>query len=213
MRTSMPASAMPYNAAAKVAALLFALASIAPMHAAVAQVPVVERSVGTLQPASQPTSQTTTQPTTPSGRVASPPATAATPAPPAVAAKSFVTIGDKPAIMFDAPSTRANKTFIVNALTPLEVLVKLDKWTKVRDTENANGWIENTFLGERRHVQISATSAEVRAMPAANAALVFDAQRAVLLEVTGPIAADAWLPVRHRDGQTGYVRLTQIWGD
>jgi len=202
---------MPCNAAAQVAALLFAFASIAPMHLAAAPAPVVERSVGAPLPSAQPA--------TPRSKVASPAGAAAstTPAPaasvpPTAAAKSFVTIGDEPAIMFDAPSTRANKTFIVNALTPLEVLVKLDKWTKVRDTENAIGWIENAAIGERRHVQVSVASADVRAMSAANAALVFDAQRAVLLEVTGPIA-EGWLSVRHRDGQAGYVRLSQIWGD
>lgn len=201
MRTSMPASAMPHNAAAKVAALLFALAALGSMQPSAAQAPIVEKSTGATPPA------------TPLGRTASPVAASATAATSAAPAKSFVTIGDKPAVMFDAPSTRANKTYIVNALTPLEVLVKLDKWTKVRDAENTNGWVENAALGERRHVQVSAAAADVRAMPTANAALVFDAQRTVLLEVTGPIAAELWLPVRHRDGQSGYVRVTQIWGD
>jgi flagellar basal body rod protein FlgF len=41
--------------------------------------------------------------------------------------------------------------------------------------------------------------------------VVFEAQRGVLLEVSGP-AADGWLPVRHRDGQSGYVRSVQVWG-
>jgi SH3-like domain-containing protein len=114
--------------------------------------------------------------------------------------------------MYDAPSTKANKVFIINALTPLELLVRLDKLTKVRDMEGTIGWVENAALGERRHVQVSGASADVRANPAANAALVFDAQRMVVLEVTGaPI--DGWLPVKHRDGQSGFVRLTQVWGD
>ncbi|MCA3061717.1 MAG: hypothetical protein ING60_18085, partial [Rhodocyclaceae bacterium] len=74
------------------------------------------------------------------------------------------------------------------------------------------GWVENSALGERRHIQISAASADVRAAASASAALVFEAQRSVVLEVIGP-AQDGWLPVKHRDGQTGFVRLTQIWGD
>jgi SH3-like domain-containing protein len=114
--------------------------------------------------------------------------------------------------MFDAPSTRTNKTFIISAYTPLEMLVKLDKLTKVRDVDGTVGWVENSALGERRHIQISAASADVRAAASASAALVFEAQRSVVLEVIGP-AQDGWLPVKHRDGQTGFVRLTQIWGD
>jgi SH3-like domain-containing protein len=124
----------------------------------------------------------------------------------------FVTIGDKPSVMFDAPSNKANKIFIINPLTPLEVLVKLDKLTKVRDADGTVGWVENATLGERRHVQVSTPTADVRASPAAAAPLVFDAQRGVALEVTGA-ATEGWLPVKHRDGQSGYVRLNQVWGD
>jgi SH3-like domain-containing protein len=94
----------------------------------------------------------------------------------------------------------------------MEMLVKLDKLTKVRDSDGTVGWVENSILSERRHVQISAVSADVRATGSASAALAFEAQRSVVLEVIGP-AQDGWLPVKHRDGQTGFVRLTQVWGD
>ena len=55
----------------------------------------------------------------------------------------YVTIGDKPAILYDAPSNKANRNFILGRFQPLEMLVKLDKWTKVRDTENTIGWVES----------------------------------------------------------------------
>jgi len=61
-------------------------------------------------------------------------------------------------------------------------------------------------------VQVSANSAEIRVMPNPNAAIVFDAVRLVVLDATGP-AVNGWLPVRHRDGQTGYVSKSQVWGD
>lgn len=127
------------------------------------------------------------------------------------AAVPFITLGDKPAVLYDALSAKANKLFILPRNQPLEVLVKLDKWTKVREPEGAIGWIENAFIGERRYVQVSAPTAEVRAAAAPTAALVFEAQRGVLLEVTGPVA-EGWLPVRHRDGQTGFLRTAQAWG-
>ena len=123
----------------------------------------------------------------------------------------FVSIGDKPAILYDALSVKSNKLFILSRNHPLEVLVKLDKWTKVRDAEGTIGWLENTSLGDRRFVQVSAATVEVRASASATAAVAFEAQRGVLLEVTAP-AADGWLGVRHRDGQSGFVRATQVWG-
>ena len=124
----------------------------------------------------------------------------------------FAAIGEKPAILYDGLSTKANKIFILSRFRPVEVLVKLDKWTKIRDAENTIGWMENVFLGERRTVQVAGGSAEIRAAPNANATIVFEAQRAVILEPTGTASLDGWLPVRHRDGQAGFVRVSQVWG-
>jgi SH3-like domain-containing protein len=124
----------------------------------------------------------------------------------------YAAIGDKPAIIYDAPSAKAQKTFILSRMHPVEVLVKLDKWVKIRDADNTIGWIESTALGNTRAVQISANTAEIRAMPNPNATIVFEAQRLVVLETTGPLV-NGWLPVRHRDGQTGYVSKSQVWGE
>ena len=129
-------------------------------------------------------------------------------APPAVL---FTALGDRPAILYDGLSNKANKIFILSRHHPLEILVKLDKWTKVRDADGTIGWVENTALGDRRHVQVSVNTAEIRALPAPSSLLMFEAQRGVLLEVTGS-SAEGWLPVRHRDGQSGFVRGVQVWG-
>ena len=124
----------------------------------------------------------------------------------------FSAIGEKPAIIYDGLSTKANKIFILSRFHPVEILVKLDKWTKVRDVENTVGWMENAFMGEKRFVQVLGATAEIRAAPNANASVIFEAQRAVLLEPAGTATLDGWLPVRHRDGQAGFVRLSQVWG-
>jgi SH3-like domain-containing protein len=144
---------------------------------------------------------------------ASVPAVAAPIAAPVAPPKSYVTIGDKPAVLYDAPSTRANKIFIVLRYSPLEVLVRLDKWIKVRDAENTVGWVESETLGMRRHVQVNVPLADVRNAADAASALVFEAQRNVVLEVTGSAATAGWLAVKHRDGQAGFIRLAQVWGD
>ena len=123
----------------------------------------------------------------------------------------FISIGDQPAILYDGPSGKANKVFVLSRHYPLEVLVKLDKWTKARDAEGAIGWIENSAVGSRRHAMVAMAVADIRAMPSTTAPLIFEAQRGVLLEITGPVA-DSWLPVRHRDGQAGFVRAAQLWG-
>ncbi|MEO8383796.1 MAG: SH3 domain-containing protein [Betaproteobacteria bacterium] len=124
----------------------------------------------------------------------------------------FGSIGAKPAILYDGLSTKANKIFILSSFHPVEILVKLDKWTKIRADGNVVGWMENSFFGDKRFVQVIGTSAEIRAAPNGSASVIFEAQRSVVLESTGPASTDGWMPVRHRDGQIGFVRLTQVWG-
>lgn len=124
----------------------------------------------------------------------------------------YASISDKPAIVYDAPSAKAQKQFIFARGQPVEVLVRLDRWAKVRDAENTVGWVEIAALGNTRTIQIVSNLADVRAAPNITAPLVFEAQRAVLLEVTGP-SKDGWLPVKHRDGQSGFIQRTHVWGD
>jgi SH3-like domain-containing protein len=126
-------------------------------------------------------------------------------------AAEFRSVGDRPAILYDAPSVRADKLFAVTRLYPFEVLVKLDQWTKVRDANGEVGWIENGALGDRAMAAVTVPVADVRASPDPQAPLVFEAYKQVLLEVLGP-AANGWVKVRHRDGQEGYVRVSHVWG-
>ncbi len=123
----------------------------------------------------------------------------------------YRSVGDKPAILYDAPSTRADKLFAVTRFYPFEVLVKLDQWTKVRDANGEVGWIENTALGDRTMVVVTVPLADVRAAPDAQSPLVFEAYKQVLLEIVEP-PANGWVKVRHRDGQEGYIRTSHVWG-
>jgi SH3-like domain-containing protein len=129
---------------------------------------------------------------------------------PALAAE-FRSLGDKPAILYDAPSTRADRVFAVSRNYPFEVLVKLDQWTKVRDANGEVAWVENSALGSRSTVLVTVPLADVRAAPNAQSPLVFEAYKQVILEVLEPPAGD-WVKVRHRDGQQGYIRVAHVWG-
>jgi len=128
----------------------------------------------------------------------------------AVAAE-FRAIGDQAAVLYDAPSARADRLFAVSRYYPFEVLVKLDQWTKVRDANGEVGWVENKSLGERRMVLVIVPLADVRAAPAVTSALVFEAYKHVVIEMLEP-PAEGWVKVRHRDGQQGYIRVAHVWG-
>ena len=114
-------------------------------------------------------------------------------------------------VLYDAPSQRGAKLFVIRRDTPVELVVNLEGWSKVRDAEGGLAWIERKFLVERRTVIVTAPRAEIRQKPEENAALVFEAEKKVSLEYL-ETAAGGWIKVRHRDGQSGYVRANQIWG-
>lgn len=129
----------------------------------------------------------------------------------AACAAEYRSLGDKPAILYDAPSTKADKLFAVTRYYPFEVLVKLDQWTKVRDANGEVGWVENAALGDHATVVVTVPLADVRAAPDAQSPLVFEAYKQVLLDVVEP-PANGWIHVRHRDGQEGYIRTSHVWG-
>ena len=129
---------------------------------------------------------------------------------PALAAE-FRTLGDKPAVLYDAPSTRADRLFVASRNYPFEVLVKLDHWTKVRDANGEVAWVENGVLGPKANVLVTVPLADIRGAANAQSPLVFEAYKNVLLELLEP-PAEGWVKVRHRDGQQGFIRVAHVWG-
>lgn len=127
------------------------------------------------------------------------------------AGAEFRAVGDAPAILYDAPSVKADRLFVASRGYPFEVLVRLDQWTKVRDVSGEVAWVESRALGSQRMVMVNVAVADVRAAPEAQSPLVFEALSQVLLEVVEP-PAQGWVRVRHRDGPIGYVRIAHLWG-
>jgi hypothetical protein len=122
------------------------------------------------------------------------------------------TVGAQPAVMYDAPSERGRKVFIAPRGMPVEVVLTYGDWSKVRDVAGDLLWVESKVLTTRRAVVVRTGNAKVRAATDDNAAVLFTADRSVILELLEPAAA-GWLKVRHRDGQSGYVRAAEVWGD
>jgi len=115
------------------------------------------------------------------------------------------------AVMYDTPSPKAKKIYVVSRHYPVEVLVTLDHWVRVRDMNGELAWMEASALGDKRYVVATGTGADVRAQPDEQAPILFRAQTGVILELIES-ATPGWLRVRHRDGQSGYVRINQVWG-
>ena len=93
----------------------------------------------------------------------------------------------------------------------VEVVVRVEGWFKVRDAEGTMAWIEARNVGERRTLVVTAPRAEIRQSDKPDAPVVGELEKWVVVDFLEP-AAPGWAKVRHRDGATGYVRSTQVWG-
>ncbi len=129
----------------------------------------------------------------------------------AASAFDFVSVAE-PAILYDANSLKAKKLFVATRYLPLEQIVVLDNWVKVRDNSGKLFWIEKRQLSSKRYVMVTAPAAAVRRSPDDDAAVVFTATQQLGLEWLGNTGS-GWVKVRHEDGTTGYVKSGDVWGD
>jgi len=127
------------------------------------------------------------------------------------AAAEFRSIAESGTLMYDAPSVRAKKLFVASRLYPVEIVINIDTWAKVRDHAGDLVWVEKKALSDKRTVIVTAAVAEARQTASDQAVLVFQAQKGVALDIAEP-PAGGWIRVRHADGATGYVRISQVWG-
>ncbi len=112
---------------------------------------------------------------------------------------------------YDAPSAKAKPVFVMHAGTPVELVVSLEGWSKLRDGKGDLVWMEKKHLADKRTVIVRADRAQVRAAADEKAALVFEAERDVVLDLV-EAAPGGWVKVRHRDGQSGFLKVAQVWG-
>lgn len=129
----------------------------------------------------------------------------------AAAAFDFKTVGARPAILYDAPSVKGGKLFVAPSGMPVEVVLSYGDWVKVRDASGDMAWTEMKGLSAKRNVIVKVAAAKVRATPDDAAPVVMTADKNVLLELVDP-EAGTWVRVRHRDGISGYVKASEVWG-
>jgi SH3-like domain-containing protein len=127
-------------------------------------------------------------------------------------ALDFRSISISKAVLYDAPSNAAKKVLLLSQNYPVEVVVNLGDWLKVRDAQGTLNWVESKQLSNKHTVLVTAKNAEIRQVAEANSTLVARVEKDVVLEVADAKLNNGWLKVKHRDGATGYILISSIWG-
>jgi SH3-like domain-containing protein len=127
-------------------------------------------------------------------------------------ALEFRSVSVNKAVLYDAPSEQAKKLFILSSGYPVEVIVNLGEWIKVRDHYGALSWIQGKLLSTKRTVLVVGGKAEIRQSESENSQLLATLEKDVLVDVISTSAPKGWIKVKHRDGISGYIRVSQVWG-
>lgn len=127
-------------------------------------------------------------------------------------ALDFRSVAVPKAVLYDAPSSAAKKVLLLSQNYPVEVVVNLGDWLKVRDAQGGLNWVEAKQLSNKHTVMVTANKSEVRLAADATSALVATVEKDVLLDVADIKLNNGWLKVKHRDGLTGYILTSSTWG-
>lgn len=125
-------------------------------------------------------------------------------------ALEFRSIAPAKAILYDAPSLEADKLYILSQSYPVELIVNLNAWVKVRDASGSLSWVESKNLSSKRTVLMLAKT-DIKSAEDPTSALVATVEKDVVLELVAD-RQNGWLKVRHRDGVTGFVQVGSVWG-
>lgn len=126
-------------------------------------------------------------------------------------AAEFRSILPNKAITYDAPSAASNKLYIMHQGYPVEVIVNLGAWVKVRDQQGGLSWLEGKDLDTKRMVLVT-DQTDIRVAESAESALLATIEKDILLELLSPNINHGWVKVKHRDGIVGYIQSSAIWG-
>ena len=115
------------------------------------------------------------------------------------------------AIGYDAPSSEATKVLIYSKDYPLEVIVTLGDWLKLRDQQGGLVWLENKNLSQKRFVFVLERT-DINLADTVSTALVAMVEKGVSLELVSANLKNGMVKVKHRDGLSGYVQAGKLWG-
>lgn len=126
-------------------------------------------------------------------------------------ALDYRSVSSAATIFYDSPSSQGKKLFVVSKFYPVEVIVDLGAWVKVRDSLGQLAWVESSQLATKRTLLVTTDQIDARESADTNARLIFKAQKDVVLEFIEAGSA-GWVKVRHKNGLTAYVQASEVWG-
>lgn len=124
----------------------------------------------------------------------------------------FRSVASAKTILYEAPSATTKRVYLVDEGYPLEIIVNLGDWLKVRDPYGTLSWAESKNLQSKRTVIVKVDKANIYKDPESKSALVATIEKDVVIELSDPLIANGWIKVRYQQDLDGYIQTSQVWG-
>lgn len=124
----------------------------------------------------------------------------------------FRSVATSKTILYEAPSATTKRVYLVDEGYPLEIIVNLGDWLKVRDPYGTLSWAESKNLQSKRTVIVKVDKANIYKDPESKSALVATIEKDVVIELSDPLIANGWIKVRYQQDLDGYIQTSQVWG-
>jgi SH3-like domain-containing protein len=124
----------------------------------------------------------------------------------------FRSVASSKTILYEAPSATTKRVYLVDEGYPLEIIVNLGDWLKVRDPYGTLSWAESKNLQTKRTVIVKADKANIYKEPESKSPLVATIEKDVVIELSDPLITNGWIKVRYQQDLDGYIQTSQVWG-
>ena len=125
----------------------------------------------------------------------------------------FMSVKADQAFLHEAPSDSTKKVYIVTKGYPLEVIVSLKEWKKVKDHEGLINWIKTSDLSSKKTVLNLKNNNSIYLKPNSSSPLLANVNENVTLELLDTKKIDDWIKVYSKVGDIeGYIKVTNLWG-
>jgi len=125
----------------------------------------------------------------------------------------FMSVNVDQAFLHEAPSDSTKKSYIVTKGYPLEVIVSLKEWKKVKDHEGLINWIKTSDLSSKRTVLNLKDNNSIYLEPSTVSPMLAKVNENVTLELLDPKKIDDWVKVYSKVGDIeGFIKASDLWG-
>ena len=129
---------------------------------------------------------------------------------PAALAQEMVSVDRAEINMRSGAGTEHPSMWLLSRGYPLIVTARKDKWLKVKDFENDQGWVYGPLTADKPHFVVKSSTANIRSGPGTRYKVV---GKAAYGEVLRRVERRAkWAKVRTAAGLTGWVSRSLLWG-